>query len=110
MCISKTKTKINQAFIVMLSVVFLALLGCECVPQKSFNCTIPVNDAWQCTPLEGSSRPFECTYISEEPECIPEWCDLPVQDCNLPPLTGGTDSCGNPCTKPSPEWPNCIQS
>ena len=43
-----------------------------------------------------------------EPKCIAEWCDLPLQDCDLPPLTGGTDSCGEPCSKPSTEWPNCI--
>ena len=44
----------------------------------------------------------------EPPDCIPTWCSLPLQDCELPPLTGGVDSCGNPCTKPSPEWPNCL--
>jgi len=43
-----------------------------------------------------------------EEQCIPEWCSLPVQDCSLPPLTGGTDSCGEPCSKPSPEWPHCM--
>ena len=40
--------------------------------------------------------------------CIATWCSLPIQKCSLPPLTGGTDSCGNPCSKPSTEWPNCI--
>ncbi len=43
------------------------------------------------------------------PVCIPTWCDLPLQDCSLSPLTGGTDSCGDPCTKPSILWPNCIE-
>ena len=40
--------------------------------------------------------------------CVPEWCGLPIQDCDLPPLTDGTDSCGDTCSKPSPEWPNCL--
>ena len=40
--------------------------------------------------------------------CIPTWCSLPIQKCSLPPLTGGIDSCGNPCSKPSEQWPNCI--
>jgi len=43
-----------------------------------------------------------------EPSCIPTWCSLKIQDCDLPPLTGGMDSCGNPCTKPSETWENCI--
>jgi len=43
------------------------------------------------------------------PLCVPEWCAIPVQDCNLPPLEGGTDSCGEPCSKPSVDWPNCIK-
>lgn len=45
--------------------------------------------------------------IELDPICIPTWCDLPLQSCDLPPLTGGVDSCGDPCSKPSPEWPNC---
>lgn len=50
----------------------------------------------------------------DEPEpnptvCIPTWCSLELQDCSIEtPLTGGTDSCGEPCSKPSPEWPNCL--
>ena len=43
------------------------------------------------------------------PTCVATWCDLPIQACGLPPLTGGTDSCGNPCSKPSVEWTNCIE-
>jgi len=45
---------------------------------------------------------------TDPPDCIPTWCSLPLQDCELPPRTDGFDSCGNPCSKPSPEWPNCI--
>lgn len=55
-------------------------------------------------PIEEVTEPTEPT----EPECIPTWCNLPIQSCDLPPLTGGTDSCGNPCSKPSPEFPNCT--
>jgi len=55
------------------------------------------------------------TVIESEPipdpnVCIPEWCSLPVQDCSLPPLTGGKDSCGEPCSKPSEIWKNCIHT
>jgi hypothetical protein len=50
----------------------------------------------------------EPTPDPEPPACVPEWCDLPVQDCSIEePMTGGTDSCANSCTKPSKEWPNC---
>ena len=44
-----------------------------------------------------------------EPDCLPTWCNLPMQSCDLPPLTNGTDSCGNSCSKPSLEWPACIE-
>ncbi len=54
--------------------------------------------------------PEPCPPCPTEPVCVPEWCSLPVQDCTLPPLTGGTDSCGAPCSKPSPEWPNCLDA
>ena len=47
--------------------------------------------------------------IPDPDVCVPEWCSLPMQDCSLPPLTDGHDSCGNHCSKPSPEWPNCIE-
>ena len=59
-----------------------------------------------------------CNLVQEpvvpdpEPEseaCVPTWCDLPLIECGQTPLTGGTDSCGNPCAKPSAEWPNCIE-
>lgn len=46
-------------------------------------------------------------HWKEQWDCMPQWCDLPVQDCSLPPLTGGKDSCGNTCSKPSLLWPNC---
>src|SRR3990167_8946680 len=42
------------------------------------------------------------------PACVPEWCDAPLVNCTDTPITG-TDSCGNPCSKPSAEWPNCIK-
>lgn len=41
------------------------------------------------------------------PSCIPQWCDVPLQQCDLPSLSGH-DSCGNVCYKPSVQWPNCI--
>lgn len=44
------------------------------------------------------------------PSCIATWCNLPLQSCDLPPLTGGVDSCGQPCSKPSPEFKNCIHT
>ncbi|MBN1869509.1 MAG: right-handed parallel beta-helix repeat-containing protein, partial [Candidatus Omnitrophica bacterium] len=40
--------------------------------------------------------------------CVPTWCDAPLIECDQTPITG-TDSCGNTCTKPSEEWPNCIE-
>lgn len=60
--------------------------------------------------LPEDSKTYEnyAIEVEEEPSCIPEWCSLPLQDCSLPQLTGGTDSCGQPCSKPSIEWPNCI--
>lgn len=42
--------------------------------------------------------------------CVATYCSLPLQSCDLPLLTGGVDSCGNPCSKPSLEWPNCRRA
>jgi hypothetical protein len=91
---------------------FLALIliaGCTMAPVKNWDCTYP-DDAgkWSCSSLQ-SDRIMYCqdeSYVVI-PACIPEWCSLPMQSCDLPPLTGGTDSCGEPCEKPSEAWPNC---
>lgn len=47
--------------------------------------------------------------VTEEPGCVPEWCDAPLIPCDQMPITG-TDSCGNACTKPSAQWPNCKRA
>jgi hypothetical protein len=91
----------------------LLLSSCTYIPESHWDCTYPDDEGnWSCksTHADSLGREFFChddAYVKPDP-CVPEWCDLPIQDCSLPPLTGGTDSCGNPCTKPSPEWPNCI--
>lgn len=56
---------------------------------------------WRCTK---DTKRFTC----ETSTCVPTWCDLPLQACGLEPLTGGTDECGFPCSKPSTQWSNCI--
>lgn len=101
----------------LMTPLFLSLALCsfaqECIPEKRFDCSVPdENGEWQCVPLSGG-KTFTCQYegftTETEPDvCEPQWCSLPVQDCLLPPLTGGTDSCGEPCSKPSLEWGNCI--
>ncbi|MCK5580811.1 MAG: right-handed parallel beta-helix repeat-containing protein, partial [Candidatus Omnitrophica bacterium] len=62
------------------------------------------------TPCEWAGYYWYNNTCNSEPEaCVPTWCDLPLIECGQTPLTGGTDSCGNSCTKPSEEWPNCIE-
>lgn len=109
-----TKPLLYLALIFLFSSILVAGCSTPCeshVPEKNFDCTSPVDGEWTCAPLVGNSLPFECSYINEitEPECVAIWCDLPIQSCDLPPLTGGTDSCENECSKPSPQWPNCIE-
>jgi len=58
--------------------------------------------AWGCTK-------DDVRFACRKTTCVPDWCDLPIQDCSLPPLTDGTDSCGFPCSKPSTQWTNCIE-
>lgn len=104
-----------RTILIVLPICLCVLAGCTPPAQeKSWDCTYPDNEGkWDCTSLH-TNRVIHCSddvYIVEEPEpvCIPEWCDLPMQSCDLPPLTGGTDSCGQPCSKPSEQWSNCIQ-
>jgi len=92
------------------------------VMYNDLNCTATIQ--------EGACTKIACPVIEEmtkfyvvewddppipepEPEpdpdvCVATWCGLPVQDCFLPPLTNGMDSCGKACSKPSPEWPHCL--
>lgn len=44
------------------------------------------------------------------PSCIAEWCSAPIQDCSIEQPLTGVDSCGNQCSKPSAEWPNCRRA
>ena len=80
--------------------------GCCTLPEthpSRYQCRTDPEDplAWACT--KDDTR-FACRKTT----CKPTWCDLPLQYCNLPPLTDGTDECGFPCSKPSTQWPNCI--
>ena len=84
----------------------------ECT--KNFDCTVPDEQGkWSCDPLF-AGRSWSCQYddmvepepVPEPPSCSPFWCDAPLISCTATPIKG-TDSCGNICTKPSPEWPKC---
>jgi hypothetical protein len=107
--------KLILTIVLLASTICSAAYSQECIPVKNFDCTVPdASGAWQCVPLVGT-KTFTCRYdvvepIPEptpEPTCTPTWCSAALIPCDQTPITG-VDSCGNVCTKPSPEWPNCI--
>ena len=66
---TKIKSNTNSQRIGLLALALTLFTGCstlmECVPtppKKNFDCTVPVEDKWSCTPLEGTSRSFNCEY------------------------------------------------
>lgn len=80
------------------------------VIYTDLECYVEVNNEtgcnkYKCPKLQDAILHYDESWDSK---CIPEWCNLPLQDCSLPPLTGGKDSCGEPCSKPSPEWSHCL--
>lgn len=98
----------ESGLVFLLLLVFL--MGCASM------CPVLETDPsrYQCRADKDNELKWKCTkddtrFSCEKTTCVPEWCDLPIQDCSLPPLTDGTDSCGFPCSKPSSQWTNCIQ-
>ena len=106
--LSNNRAGLHKEVGLLLSMVLL-FAGCTVCPvletdPSRYQCRTDPNDplAWGCT--KDDTR-FACRKTT----CVPEWCDLPLQSCGLEPLTEGTDSCGFPCSKPSTQWPNCIE-
>ena len=80
----------------------------NCDPTPAPECAVPIDvhvtvhwkPEWDEAVVEPEPEP-------EPPSCTPTWCSAPLIPCDQTPITG-VDSCGNICTKPSAEWPNCI--
>ena len=66
---------------------------------KCFKCDL--------SPAPECAVPIEWDNITGTPACVPEWCNAPLIKCGQTPIAG-VDSCGDVCTKPSAQWPNCI--
>jgi len=105
----KIKSNTNSQRIGLLALALTFILGCTTCPvletdPSRYQCRTDPQDplAWGCT--KDDTR-FACKKTT----CKPTWCDLPLQDCGLPPLTNGTDECGFPCSKPSTQWPGCNE-
>jgi len=107
--LSNNRAGLKGSGFLALVIPLVFLVGCatlcpvlETDPSR-YQCRTDPDDplAWACT--KDDTR-FACRKTT----CVPDWCDLPIQDCSLPPLTDGTDSCGFPCSKPSSQWTNCI--
>ena len=107
---SRKKGKPIISLALILSVVCLALTGCDfedCPScERKMECQGDDGHCFYCERKSDGLKIKSC-YVREG-DCYPEWCSLPLQDCDLPPRTDGIDSCGEPCSKPSPMYPYCY--
>lgn len=59
----------NMVALITLLLAIGLLAGCTTIVEvpapKRFDCSVPVDDKWKCSPLEGTGRDFNCEYINE---------------------------------------------